>query len=448
MLCTILAAALVAAPPVASPMGEREAVHLFRRTGFHAAAADVAVYARMGRGAAVDAILAQMTTTASQPLPSAVTSPLSFPAPDARDEAALIADVADAAGADTASLKAPGKALLARLGQKGMALKAWWMQELLSTSSPLTERVTLVFHDHFTSSLKKVRDPRLMARQNALFRTHAGGNYGELLHAVVDDGAMLRYLDASGSTKDAPNENLARELLELFTLGEGHYGEADVQAAARALTGRQVRRLDGEVVSRRRQRDHGTKVFLGVAGDLGPHQLVDRLLEHPKTAERITEALWVDLVSSDVDAARIKALADVLRDANYAMKPLLRALLLEDAFWDSPGGIVMGPVELVVAAAAESRDVLAAAGDDVDPVAADAIRGRCRPEQLVLAAKSMGQDLFDPPSVKGWPTGKAWVTTGTIAPRDRFVLALSRDLEDIGADDVAERLRGPEFQTR
>ncbi len=440
-------------------MGRADAAHLLGRVGFFAADADVAAYAGLSREAAVDKLLSEMTSTASTPLPEAVTSPLSFPAPDAKDEAALIADVADAAGADVKSLKKPGKALLARLGQKGMALKAWWMSELLSTSSPLTERVTLVFHDHLTSSLKKVKDPRLMARQNALFRAHAGGNYAELLHAIVDDGAMLRYLDASGSSKDAPNENLGRELLELFTLGEGHYSEADVKAAARALTGRQVRRLDGEVVARRRQRDHGAKTFLGVTGDLGPHQLIDRLLQHPRTAERLTEKLWVDLVSNDVDAARVAVHAAAFRDAGYDMKTLLRRLMLDEAFWAQRSSIVLSPVELVVKGARQSLAAVDIAGDvagDVaggaDAVAVDQLTGRCRPEQLVLAAKSMGQDLFDPPSVKGWVDGAAWVDTASVVPRDRFVRTLARavaDLDDSAAvADVADALVSASFQTR
>jgi uncharacterized protein (DUF1800 family) len=121
--------------------------------------------------------------------------------------------------------------------QRSFELQSWWLTELITTRSPLGEKMTLFWHNHFVSSMQKVRSPQLIYRQNALLRSHALGNFGELLRAVCRDPALLVYLDNAASRKGQPNENFARELMELFTLGEGNYGERDVREAARAFTG-------------------------------------------------------------------------------------------------------------------------------------------------------------------------------------------------------------------
>ena len=201
---SVALAVATASPSTAQVLTEEEAAFFVRRVGLSARPDEIVPYVGLTRAAAIDKAIAGMTTTAVTPLPDAATSLLSFPKPDARDDSAVVADTADIAGVDVANLKAAGKALLGRLGQKGLSLKAWWIEELCATTSPLTERVTLALHDHFTSSLKKVRDPRLMARQNALLRQHAGGSYRALVYAIVDDAAMLRYLDADSAVPDGP----------------------------------------------------------------------------------------------------------------------------------------------------------------------------------------------------------------------------------------------------
>jgi hypothetical protein len=172
----------------------------------------------------------------------------------------------------------------------GLALRAWWMEEMLSTPSPLTERMTLFWHNHFVSGQPKVRISRLMYRQNVLLRAHATGNFGTLLHAIGKDPAMLVYLDSAQNRKGAPNENFAREVMELFTLGEGHYTEQDVKEAARAFTGWSLDRETLAFVFRSRAHDDGTKTVLARA-ELRRRRRARLLLARPDRAIRDREAV-------------------------------------------------------------------------------------------------------------------------------------------------------------
>jgi len=412
------------------------ATHLLVRTGFSATDAELAPLVGKTRDEAIAQLLAGMRTDPFTLPPKTASSLLAFDAPQDIDKAALARELAQEIGADPNDLGVVGRELLARLMHRSESLKAWWVSELVATPSPLTERVVLLLSNHITSSLKKVRDPRLMFRQNALFRRHAGGSYADLLRAVVDDAALLIYLDAVNSDKDAPNENLARELLELFTLGEGHYGETDVKAAARALTGRRVRRFDGAVKERRRRRDDGSKTFLGTSGDLRPRDLVERLLEHPRTAMTLVEKLWRDLVDETLDVGRVSALARAFQASGYQMKPLVFALLREDAFWKTPHGLVRSPLELVACCARTW------------PVSPEGDVEVGRPEVLARHAKRMGQDPFDPPNVKGWPVGLRSVTTATLVERDRFLRRYGSAVWHRTRVDVRAALLDPLMQTR
>jgi uncharacterized protein (DUF1800 family) len=154
------------------------------------------------------------------------------------------------------------QALRAQIREHALALKGWWYQEMLSTDTPLTERMTLFWHNHFTPACK-IKWPPFLYRQNLLLRQHAVGNFRALLHAVSKDPAMLLYLDSQTNRQGAPNENFARELLELFTLGEGHYSEQDIKEAARAFTGWEVERRTGRFRFNPREHDDGTKDISG-----------------------------------------------------------------------------------------------------------------------------------------------------------------------------------------
>ncbi len=298
-----------------------------------------------------------------------------------------------------------------------MELKAWWYRAMLTSDRPLTERMTLFWHNHFTSQLRAVRSPQLMWRQNALLRRHALGSYRELLRAIVTDPAMLIYLDGRRNHKRQPNENFARELLELFTLGEGHYTEADVVAAARALTGWTLDPASGDARLQSRRHDAGDKTLLGRSGPWGADAVVSILLEHPRTAELVVEKLWREFVSPQPDPAEVGRLSGLFRESGYEVRPLLRELLMSDAFWsaENRGSLIKSPVELIVGTLYRF---------DL-PLPPD--------KQLISTGRRLGQDVLDPPDVKGWPGYLEWIDANRLIGRERFLRGVVRDLEDESA---------------
>ncbi|HEY5306955.1 MAG TPA: DUF1800 domain-containing protein, partial [Casimicrobiaceae bacterium] len=302
------------------------------------------------------------------------------------------------------------KAFLQQQVRYGLALRAWWVQEMLATPSPLTERMTLFWHNHFVSSQQKVRVARLMYAQNVTLRAHALGNFGTLLHAAAKDPAMLVYLDSVQNRKGQPNENFAREVMELFTLGEGHYREADVKEAARSFTGWSLDRETGVYVFRPGVHDFGNKTVLGKTGNLDGDAVLDILLAQPATADYITSKLWREFVSPDPDPREIRRIALLFRTSNYDIRVAMRELLSCNAFWarETRGTLVKSPVEFVVGTLRQ----LEIAPPDGLPFA-------------VLAA-GMGQNLFSPPNVKGWPGGNAWIDANTLLARKQFVDRLAR----------------------
>jgi uncharacterized protein (DUF1800 family) len=197
---------------------------------------------------------------------------------------------------------------------------------MLTTRSPLTERMTLFWHKHFPSGEDKVHYPQLMFRQNALLRRDALGNFGDLLHAVSKDPAMLQYLDAAGSRKGRPNENFAREVMELFTLGEGHYSQRDVTEAARAYTGWTLDRNTLAYQFNPKIHDDGDKTVLGQMGAFDGDQVLDILLAQPETATFITTGLWREFVSETPDPTQIAPIAERFRASHYDIKTALRGL--------------------------------------------------------------------------------------------------------------------------
>jgi len=288
---------------------------------------------------------------------------------------------------------------------------------MLATQAPLGERMALFWHNHFTTQLRVIGSPQLMLRQHLLFRAQALGNYADLLRSVITDPAMLAYLNGRNNRKGRPNENFARELLELFTLGEGHYTEADIKAAARALSGWTLDPVSGTARFAIPRHDDGEKRFLGHAGHWGLDGIVAILLQTPRTAEWLVEKLWRELISPEPDPVEVKRLAALFRDAGYEVCPLLRALLLSDAFWApaNRGTLIKSPIELIVG-------TLRRLGLPAPPG-----------PQLVALGRQMGQDLFDPPDVKGWRGQNAWIDANTLLARERFVNRISRDLADESA---------------
>lgn len=284
-------------------------------------------------------------------------------------------------------------------------LQGWWVDRMAKTPRPAEENLTLLWHSHFASRHRDVRDAYLMEKQNTLFRDHANASFADLAAGIIRDPAMIKFLNNDKNNKKRPNENLARELMELFTLGEGHYSEDDIKQGARALTGYHVD--DNEFVLATNRHDDGVKTILGKSGKISGDAFVKILLEHPACPRFIALKLYrhfVADVSDDWDLLEpntqqiIDALATQLKAADYQIQPVLNTLFKSQHFYDDAivGKKIKSPVQIVVGTV---RQTGAPVRDD---------RG------VANALQAMGQDLFEPPSVAGWEGGRAWINTSTL----------------------------------
>lgn len=362
----------------------QDARHLLARTGFGGAPTEIRRLAALSRETAVDQLLGNAS-------PEAMTNP-------PRDVLTALPPVAGMRGM-TAEQK---KAFNRERREDAFKLKGWWYQELLTTPSPLTERMTLFWHNHFTSSFHKVKWPALLYHQNVLLRHHAMGSFRDLLFQVSKDPAMMLYLDTQTNHKDHPNENFARELFELFTLGEGRYTEQDVKEAARAFTGWRVAKRHGAGFAfNRHQHDDGVKHVLGKTGTFGGDDILAMALNQQACATYLTRKLWREFVSDRPDPQEVERLAGQFRFSGYQVKPLLRELFTSPHFWapENRGVLVKSPVELLVGT---SRLLNLPINDTT---------------MLAKYGRRLGQDLFDPPNVKGWPGGTRWITAATLLNR-------------------------------
>ncbi|WP_300367646.1 DUF1800 domain-containing protein [Hydrogenimonas sp.] len=294
--------------------------------------------------------------------------------------------------------------------RRSRELKIWWYRQMIASDRQIVEWMTRFWHGHFTSELKKVKWPLLMFRQNRLFREHALGNFKTLLHAVAKDGAMMIYLDTVRNQKRDPNENFARELLELFTLGEGHYTEHDIKNAARAFTGWGVDRRTGSFRFRARRHDDGMKRFLGEKGRFGGEEIVDIVLRQPQTARFVSAKLFRALTGLSPDDATVNRLGELFYRSGYEIRPLLRAILLSDTFRDpaNRGAMVKSPAELIVG----TLRVL--------PLKRGSL------ENAVRLGRFLGEDLFDPSGVKGFPENREWITSDTLLLRETMMRKAAR----------------------
>ncbi len=306
-------------------------------------------------------------------------------------------------------------------------LKAWWVYRMVAGPDPLGERLTLFWHDHFATSAAKVGPT--IRRQNEIFREFGRAPYGELLTRVAHDPALLLWLDAPENTRGRPNENLARELMELFTLGVGSYAETDVKEAARALTGWTVQ--NGRCCDDPVRHDDGEKTILAHRGRWRGNDLIAMLLEHPATAHRlagrICRLLLCEAAALEDDVAALAAgLRERRLDTGWAIETVLRSRRFFAS--ENLGGRISGPPEFVVGAV-RALEVF-------DPF----------PNTLVLAewVGSLGQDLFYPPSVGGWAGGRAWLSTRGAIGRARF----AADLVAGGPVGLLERLDAQSLAAR
>jgi uncharacterized protein (DUF1800 family) len=291
----------------------------------------------------------------------------------------------------------------------GGRLKAAWFYRFVFSPRPLLEKLTLLWHDHFATANSKVRDVALMRQQNDTLRKHALGKFADVLNAAVREPALLLYLDAQTNRKGRANENLARELMELFTLGVGHYTETDVKEAARALTGWSID--DRCFVEMPERHDPGEKTILGKTAAFDGTQLIDLLLKQPAVADRISDKLVRQFFGEKgVSADATKQLADGLRERELNVSWAVETILRSQLFFGESNirTRVTGPVEFSVGSAR--------ALEMFDPA----------PSTLAMAEWSgrMGQDLFDPPNVGGWPSGRKWIHSRSLIARSNYAAAL------------------------
>lgn len=359
----------------------RAVEHLFNRAAFGARTSEIEAALAAGPEALVDRLLEERSD-AEPPYIERIDAPKPRELREMSDEAQQKAK-RDARERDR-------RQILESMG--------WSFARMSSGEDPLLERMTLFWHGFFTTSIEEVKRSYEVLRQDQWLRENALGSYSKLLAGIVRDPAMLVYLDNNVNKKGAPNENLARELMELFSLGQGNYTEDDIKEGARALTGYHT--ADGEFVFRKKLHDDGEKTILGKKGKHDGDAFVRILLEHPACPRFVARRLLTHFEGVEPDSKRLDAYAAFLKQNDYEIKPFLRRLFLDPAFYrdEIVGARVQGPIEYLVGAAHRL-------GIEAPP----AILG--------AGAALLGQRLFAPPSVKGWDEGEAWITTSTLMQR-------------------------------
>jgi uncharacterized protein (DUF1800 family) len=386
--------------PYETPLDERTAAHLLRRAGFGGSAFEIARFSTMSPAFAARTLVTS-ADAGSDPWPGAIFDP--------RTEYATIA--AQYPPADTA-LDLQRRLAYNQVGREMVyavnALRVWWLDRMLSTSAPLQEKMTFFFHGHFTSAaIEKGVWPVYVWNQNQLFRSHALGNLRDLTLAVSRDPAMLLYLDNAQNVKAHPNENYARELMELFTLGRGNYTEDDVREAARAFTGWTLDRRSASFQFVARNHDDGIKHYLGQTGAFDGADVVRIIYEQPSCARFWANALLGAFVYSDPEPELVDGLAALIRTHDYALAPVMSTLLQSRVFYSDRAyrALVKSPVEFAIG----TYKTLGIPLVDRD---------------VTGALNQMGQALFYPPNVAGWPGGQNWITSQTLIARHNFVARL------------------------
>ena len=361
---------------VDGPFGEREAIHLLHRTEFAATEDRLKSALRQGIEATLDRVMA--------------------PSTDEDGNAAM--------------------GLRLAFAEDMEGVQAWWIRRMIDSPRPWSERMALFWHDHFACSESKVRDLASLVRQNLMFLECGGGSFARLLDRVMRDVAMLFFLDNNQNSRFSPNENLARELFELFTLGIDNFSESDVREAARALTG-------WHVVGRRfgfREYHHDTKPkkILGVEADFGAEDLIRLCLDSDHTARLVAGKLCEHFIAPVRGEGMIESLAGLFRKSELDVNRFMRRLFASRLFFGSANPLIKSPVELVVSAC---RSL------EIQPDCLDLAR-RC---------SELGEALFEPPSVAGWERGEGWLSSGAMLLRQHLAHHLGDATESRGAVTTA-----------
>ena len=399
-------------PIAATDWNGNRAAHLLERAGFGGTPEEIGRLAAMTPRQAVDALVDFESIKSSlEPFgESGIWDPGMDPFPPSRAEAVRLAREHGEGLGEKVRPEGSQRRLQPIVDKFFYSLTAnaietqrlglWWATRMLTTNRPLEEKLTLFWHGHFATGENKVRDYRMMLRQNEMFRAQAAGTLRGLLVGILKDPGMLVYLDNGENIKKHPNENFGRELLELFSMGVGHYTEPDVREAARAFTGWTNNvlafRFDAD------QHDSAEKTFLGRTGPFNGEDIIDIILEQPVTAEFVSAKLYRYFVREEVSTGVRASLGRTFRESGYQIKPLLKQIFLSRDFYSAPAYAteIKSPVQLVVSTYKKLglREV---------PTIPDFGR----------MTGGLGQSLFDPPNVAGWAGGRTWITPSTLLQR-------------------------------
>lgn len=423
------------APIAPKDFGYDEARHLLWRAGFGGTPSQIATLASWGPTRAVDYVLDPSN------------APRELPGPDAFDKDIMREPTADERRAYQMARQSRDEDALAKFRleqqrrqgrdrQQISEIQRWWLKRMIETPRPLEEKMTLFWHGHFATSYRTIENSYHMFLQNQLLRTHALGNFSDLLQGIIRDPAMLKYLNNDTSRKGRANENLAREVMELFSLGLGGYSEKDIKEGARALTGYTFR--DDQFFFDKNNHDQNPKTILGRTGAFDGEAFVRIILDQPGVARFITRKLYHFFAAelppleradySELPAPTqsvLRDLASTFASSKYAIAPVLRRLFLSQHFYDPSlmGQQIKSPTQLIVGAVRSLNT----------PVRDLSI--------LNDALDLMGQNLFFPPSVKGWDGGRSWINTSTLFVRQNILAFLLTGKKPRGYDANADEQR-------
>ena len=394
-----------------------EAAHLLNRAGFGGSPSDIKNLHALGREKAVDSLLEPAEALNA------------FPAPEWSTDEQALADMQmrveqrretfqamrglSAEEAEKQKREAL-KSIQQESRQRALEAQGWWFRRMLASRAPLREKMTLFWHDHFATSVQKVKQPVLMVRQNEMFRANAFGSFKDLTQSILMDPAMMLYLDTQSSKKDHPNENFAREVMELFTLGEGNYTEQDVREAARAFTGYELDRRNGSVVHNKRQWDSTDKTIFGKTGQFDGKAVIDLVFQKKEAARFMSKKLWEFFVAENPPTPAVDSLADTFTQAGFKIGPLLREIFLSKEFYSETvvRNQIKCPVQYLI-------ELLKQLEIDSPPYGF-----------AINAEQQLGQILFMPPNVAGWDWGQAWINTNTLLTRYNLAGFLTKGAQE------------------
>ncbi len=400
---------------------EAAAAHLLNRAGFGGPPSEIQALHRLGQEGAIARLVDGKGLATELPL-----NPPAWAHPDP-DRVAKFRKLQGASEEERRRMRQDEQK---QQRQQVEELRAWWLGRMVASPRPLEEKLVLFWHGHFATSAQKVRSAWLMYRQLDLFRKAGMGRWPDLLLGVTRDPAMLLWLDQAQSRREHPNENYAREVMELFALGEGHYTEKDILETARALTGLGLNRETQEPEWRPRQHDPGSKTVLGRTGPMGPDEVIPHIARQPQSARFVIGRLWRFFADETASADVTRGLVAEWDRSGGEIRSLLRSMFRSEAFY-APEVVrtqIKSPVQWLVCALRELERPLP-------------------PGPMVTGAlRELGQDLLAPPNVKGWDGGVAWINTGTLTRRQQFAAVLVEGRAGLAAQ--AEGPRGQRLRER